>query len=134
MGKSVKITSGDITIDVQLNLVEYKFDYLDDNGFDKNNKYLIKVKLSGDIVETTKKETLKFLEWSLDNQNNVYRDVEIQIGGTNNEERRIYKLEGAFIADYMECFAGDDGKGIFTVNLIQRKEKTNKENVKFYAE
>ena len=133
MAITVKITAGETVIQVPAETLEYKFDDLDDSGFDKNDKYIIKVKLTGKISETTKGETLKFLEWSLDTTKDVYRDVEIEVGGTGTELRRIYRLEGAFIADYIENFA-DKAEGTYTVNLIQRKENTEKEKVKFYAE
>lgn len=133
---NVKISVGGNTIEAIADSFEYKFDDLDDNGYDKNNSYLIKVKFSGDITENTKGETLKFLEWSIEENKDVYRDMEATILGTNNEMRRIYELKGAFIADYIEEFGiGKDGKEVarYTVNLIQRKEKTDKENVKFYS-
>lgn len=133
MATIVKITAGDTVIQVPAETLEYKFDDLDDSGFDKNDKYIIKVKFTGKISKTTKDETLKFLEWSLDTSKDVYRDVEIEVRGTNEELRRIYRLEGAFIADYIENFA-DKADGMYTVNLIQRKENTEKEKVKFYAE
>ncbi|MGL5963233.1 MAG: hypothetical protein ACRCZR_02210 [Cetobacterium sp.] len=133
MATIVKITSGDTLIQVLAETLEYKFDDLDDSGFDKNNKYIIKIKFTGKISEKTKDETLKFLEWSLNTSKDVYRDVEIEVRGTNEELRRVYKLEGAFIGDYIESFE-DKADGIYTVNLIQRKENTENEKVKFYAE
>lgn len=130
---NITITSGDIVINTKAKTLEYKFDDLDDSGFDKNNKYLIKVKFTGDISDKTRNETLKFLEWSLDTDENVYRDIEIEVKASAKESRRIYKLEGAFIADYIENFV-DGTSGTYTVNLVQRKENTDKEKVKFYAE
>lgn len=135
MSITVKITSVDKVIEVEATRLEYKFDDLSDSGFDKTNKYLIKVMFEGDIKETNKDETLKFLEWSLDTNTNVYRNVEIIVKGTGSESRRIYKLEGAYIADYIEKFGeNDNDKGTYIVNLIQRKENTDKDKVKFYAE
>lgn len=133
---NIKISAGGNVIEVKPDSFEYKFDDLDDNGYDKNNRYLIKVKFSGDITNTSKEQTLKFLEWSLEEKKDAYRDVEVEIKGANEEIRRIYNLNGAFIVDYIEEFGLDqNGKEMakYTVNLIQRKEKTDKENVKFYS-
>ena len=103
--------------------VEFIFDS-EDSTKDRSIDAIVGLKISGEISELDKKETLELGKWALCTEGKgIYRKVNVII--TNEEENilREYNFSSMFVVDYTEKF--ELTGGTYTLILRQRPKDIN---------
>ncbi|MBO6303629.1 MAG: membrane-associated protease 1 [Selenomonadaceae bacterium] len=130
MSFKVEINDPKITIEEECTQkVEFRTDIpLDSSARTKDVgvTMIITGKILSDSAEVGKPadSTSKLLEWSKvpAEQKEAYKNVVVTVksGGIST---RKYELPNAFVVDYFEDFSNQEGGGVFTLVLKQRKNK-----------
>ena len=113
--------------------IEIFFDTIDNDVRQKAGGMLAKIKIIGEIKESTQKSLVELFNWSKElGGDKWYRKVEIKIlsGG---ELKRNYSFENMFVVDYKEIYkvSGTQDREQFELYLTQ--QENNFKDIETYA-
>lgn len=106
-----------------------ELDTINDQSRQKSNAMLAKIEIVGLLDRSIREETRKIFNWAKEqNEDKWYRNIEIKVKTSSDNEYRIYKFENVFILDYKETYTdeSESNKNYFTVNLTQKENNFKK--------
>ena len=130
MGFRIKIEGGPETIELsKTNVisVEYLMETPDDSNA-KSTDVATTVEIVGRILTAVDGDgpnhTIKLAQWSniSAEQADCYRKLSVEVLNASQIVRKLF-LPNAFVVDYSENFANDDGTGTFRLKARQKKDK-----------
>lgn len=104
--------------------VEVYMDTIDNNVVDKADAMLAKVTITGVINDKTNERVKQLFLWSLDNKDNIYRDVTI-ILSDQTQLLRTYVFKRMFVVDYKETINNDGNNKTSIFQLFLTQEENN---------
>lgn len=111
--------------------VEVYMDTIDNNVVDKADAMLAKVNITGVINKETNERIKQLFLWSLDNKENIYRDVTI-ILSDQKDIIRTYIFKRMFVVDYKEIINNDGNNKNSVFQLFLTQEENNLETIDTY--